>query len=203
VRFKGKISTVLYIDSRGVLVEEKDRRKAGVRAEVLVTPERLALLDPAYDYQYVETASGDVVVGNVRGDASIRSASGDVRLTDVGGRLDAAAASGDIRGEVVGSVEVKSASGDVRLREVRRDALVRTASGDVTVGRFSGDSFDVKSISGDITVGVPPGRRYDVEFSTLSGEIRTDFPIQGAEEAGSPARLEVKTVSGDIRVKGV
>ena len=151
----------------------------------------------------VETASGEVVVGNVRVDASIRSASGDVRLADVGGRLDAAAASGDIRGDVVGSVEVKSASGDVQIKEVLRDAVVRTASGDVTVGRFSGDSFDVKSMSGDISVGVPPGRRYDVEFSTLSGEIRTDFPIQGSEDTGSPARLEVKTVSGDIRVKGV
>lgn len=151
----------------------------------------------------VETASGEVVAGLVHGDATIRSASGDVRLGDVAGRLDIALASGDLRAEVVGTAEVKSASGDIVVREVKGDVVARSASGDITVGRFSGDRFDAKSMSGDISLGVPSGRRYDVSFSTISGEVRTDFPVQGLAETGSPARLEVKTVSGDIRVKGV
>lgn len=150
----------------------------------------------------VETASGDVVAGSVRGDATIRSASGDVRLGDVGGRLSTAAASGDIRAESVESAEVKSASGDVYLREVRKDAEVGTASGDIVIARFSGERLAAKSISGDVGIGVPPGRRYEVAFTTLSGEVRTDFPVGAAQEGAPGARLEVKTVSGDIRVKG-
>jgi len=151
----------------------------------------------------VETASGELVAGLVRGDATIRSASGDVRLGNVAGRLDVALASGDLRAEVVGTAEVKSASGDIAVREVQGDVVARSASGDITVGRFCGDRFDAKSMSGDVTFGVPPGRRFDVSFSTISGDVRTDFPVQGTAETGSPARLEVKTVSGDIRVKGV
>ena len=151
----------------------------------------------------VETASGDVLAGKVIGDATIRSASGDIRLETVGGRLSAAAASGDIRCDAAGSAEVKSASGDVQIKEVRGEVVVRTASGDVTIARFAGDLLDVKSMSGDVGLGVPAGRRYDVSFTSLSGEIRTDFPVQESAAAGSPARLEVTTVSGDIRVKGV
>lgn len=151
----------------------------------------------------VETASGEVTAGTVRGDATIRSASGDVRIGDVAGRLSVAVASGDIRAEVVGVADLKSASGDVAVREVIGDATVRTASGDVTVARFTGAHFDAKSMAGDVVLGVPPGRRYDVSFSTISGDVRTDFPVVGAAETGAPARLDVKTVSGDIRVKGV
>jgi DUF4097 and DUF4098 domain-containing protein YvlB len=91
----------------------------------------------------------------------------------------------------------------VAVREIQHDAVIRTASGDVTIGSFLGDRLDIKSMSGELTFGVPPGRRYDVAFSTISGEIRTDFPVQGTAETGAPARLEVKTVSGDIRVRSV
>ena len=151
----------------------------------------------------VETASGDVSAGVVRGDVTIRSASGDIRVGDVAGRLDVAVASGDIEADVVGSADLKSASGDVTVREVRGEADVKTASGEITVGRFSGDRFEAKSMSGEVHLGVPAGRRYDVSFSSLSGEIRTDFPVQGNGSAGSPARLDIKTVSGDIRIRGV
>lgn len=149
-----------------------------------------------------ETASGEIVAGLVSGDATIRSASGDVRLGDVAGRLDVAVASGDLRAEVVGAADLKSASGDIVVREVQRDASIRTASGDITVARFTGERFDAKSMSGDVTVGVPPGRRCEVAFSTISGDVRTDFPVGAAQEGVPSARLEVKTVSGDIRVKG-
>jgi hypothetical protein len=57
VRFRGKISTVLYTDPKGRLVEESERRKSGVKAEVHLTASRLALIDPAFPYAFVETPS--------------------------------------------------------------------------------------------------------------------------------------------------
>lgn len=149
----------------------------------------------------VESASGHVVARGIAGDVEVRSASGDIRLGDVGGRLSATAASGDIAAGSVGDAEVKSASGDVTLAEVRERASLRSASGDLTVHRFAGGSCEAKTLSGDVVVGVAPGRRYDVSFSSLSGDIRTDFPVQGAADA-APARIEVTTVSGDIRIRG-
>jgi hypothetical protein len=55
VRFRGTITTVLYMDSKGRLIEETERRKAGVKAEVHLTASRLALIDPTYPYAFVES----------------------------------------------------------------------------------------------------------------------------------------------------
>lgn len=151
---------------------------------------------------HVESASGDVTAGDILGDATIHSASGEVRLGRVGGRLDTAAASGDIHAEAAaGGASIKSASGDVHLGEGLGEVIVKSASGDVTVGRFDGSWLDVKSLSGDVTVGVTSGRRFEVSFQTLSGEVRTDFPVASGGD-GATARLTVKTVSGDIVIQG-
>lgn len=148
----------------------------------------------------VETASGDVVASDVSGDVEIRSASGDIRLGAVGGRLSVTAASGDVRLGSATSAEIKTASGNVLIGGIVERGSVRTASGDITVERLSGAAFDAKSLAGDVLVGVVAGRRYDVGFSSLSGDIRTDFPVQGGEATGAPGRIDITTVSGDIRI---
>jgi DUF4097 and DUF4098 domain-containing protein YvlB len=150
----------------------------------------------------VDSASGDITAADVAGSATIHSASGDIRVGQVGGRLDVAAASGDIRiASAAGGGSVKSASGDVRLGVASGETIVKSASGDVTVTSFDGSWLDVKSLSGDVTVGVVPGRRLEVSFQTLSGDVRTDFPVSSGADGGS-GRLTLKTVSGDIVVQG-
>jgi DUF4097 and DUF4098 domain-containing protein YvlB len=149
----------------------------------------------------VETASGDVSAEDIEGDVEIRSASGDVRLGDIGGRMDVSAASGDVRaGRVRGAVSAKTASGDVLLGAAEGDVTAKSASGDVSLGEFTGSRLDVKSLSGDTSVGVTSGRRFDVAFQSLSGEVRTEFPVSEGASTGGTARLAVKSVSGDIHI---
>lgn len=147
----------------------------------------------------VDTASGDVVVRDVVEDVTVRAASGDVSLGAVGGRLSVTTASGDVRAEAAASVDLKSASGDLWLGRLHGGASMSTASGDITVARFEGDRLDARSMSGDVRVAVAPGRRYEVGLSSLAGDIRSDFPVQG-DGSGATARLDAKTVSGDIRI---
>ncbi len=153
---------------------------------------------------HAESASGDIAVQDVTGDVTTRSASGDIRVGAVGGRLDAAAASGDVRAEgAAGGASVKCASGDVHLVDAGAEVSVKTASGDVSVGRFDGTWIDVKSMSGDVTIGVVAGRRFEVSFQSLSGSVRTEFPVaSGSGADGTVGRISVKTVSGDISVQG-
>jgi hypothetical protein len=148
----------------------------------------------------VESAAGDISAEGVTGDLDIKSASGDIRVKWVGGRAAVSAASGDVRIDRAGEVNVKTASGDVFVGSAAADVVVKSASGDVVVGRFEGTRFDGKSMSGDVIVGVTGGRRYEVSFSSLSGDIRTDFPVADGA-AGASAHLDIKTVSGDIKVK--
>jgi len=153
---------------------------------------------------HVESASGDIEAQDVTGDVTTRSASGDIRVGRIGGRLDAAAASGDVRVDGAGGgVSVKSASGDVHLADATGEVSVRTASGDVSVGRFDGSWIDVKSMSGDVSIGVVAGRRFEVSFQSLSGSVRTEFPVSsGSAGDAAVGRIGVKTVSGDISVQG-
>ena len=133
----------------------------------------------------VTTASGEFACGSITGEARISSVSGDCSLRLVGGRLEATLTSGVLR--------VDECDGDV---------LVGSTSGDVLVGRCGGSEIAVRSISGDIRVGLPSGIRVDAEISTLSGRASLPEPAPAADHRERrPVRLQLRTVSGDIRVE--
>lgn len=217
VRLDGKESALerFTVEQRGAeIVVEPERSSLGWRSTVDLTvrvgaPALLHARLTAADFTTsmplagltVETASGDVSAADIAGDVEIRSASGDVRLGAVGGRLGVAAASGDIRvGRVAGSVSAKTAAGDLHVEAAAGDVSAKSASGDVAVAEFTGDWLDVKTMSGDTSVGVTGGRRFEVSFQTLSGDVRTDFPVSEGASVSSSARLGVKSVSGDIHI---
>jgi len=150
----------------------------------------------------VESASGDVAVGAVSGDVKIKTASGDIKVGSVGGRLDVAAASGDVRVGSSQDVVVKTASGDIDIGEAAGSMVAHSASGDIEVERFTGDLFQAKTLSGDVRLGLTAGRSFAVEFQSLSGDIRTRYPVDsGGPGTGTTARLAVTTMSGDIVVR--
>jgi DUF4097 and DUF4098 domain-containing protein YvlB len=137
----------------------------------------------------VSTASGDVRVGSINGDAGFNTASGDVMVVTMRGRLTAQLASGDLVADAVGaSVDVGTASGDVRI------------------GRCDGSDINVKTISGNIRLGLPPGIRVEPEISTMSGKVA--LPAAAAVGANRSVerrsvRVRLRTVSGDIRIDRV
>jgi len=161
------------------------------------------MVDAEIETLAVEAGSGDVAAGVVSGDVRVKTASGDINVASVGGRLDVAAASGHVRiRSVAGDVNAKAASGDIDVGEVAGSVVAHAASGDIEVGRFSGELFQAKTLSGDVRLGVASGRKFAVEFHSLSGDVRTDFPVSsGGSGVGATARLAIKTMSGDIVVR--
>lgn len=148
----------------------------------------------------VAGASGDVTAGTVENSMTVRLASGDLEAGAIGGRADVVTASGRVRLRRVGrAVDAKTASGDIILGEVGGDCSTRTASGRTLVARFEGSHLQAKTVSGDVRVGVPSGRRYSLSLQSLSGEVSTEFPVSG-ETRAAPARLQVSSISGDIRI---
>lgn len=145
---------------------------------------------------HVTSASGTVTVSNVKGDVRVNAVSGVIRISQPGGRVEAETASGEI--------EIHGATSDVRAH---------TASGRVYVqGNPSRESYwDLKTASGGVQFSVPPSANFQLSAEAVSGEIRTDIPIvieeQGkhslrAHVGNGGARVEVHTVSGEIRVSG-
>jgi DUF4097 and DUF4098 domain-containing protein YvlB len=133
----------------------------------------------------VTTASGELTCGEVEGQTTISSVSGEVTIRRVGGGLD-----------------VTITSGDLRIDRCDGDVSINTTSGDVRVARCCGNEISVRSISGDVRVGLPSGIRVEAEISTLSGRASLPEPAPSSEQVDRrPVRLQLKTVSGDIRVE--
>ncbi len=152
-----------------------------------------------YLFDTLSTASGDIAVSGVKGTVSLRSASGDLSARQISGKLDVNTASGDVKlDRIIGSVVAKSVSGDV---EVDLEQLQGS------------DPLSFKSVSGDVVIAAPANLDAEIEMKTLSGDMTTDFPLtiesaQFGSQKGATGRIgqgthkiEVKTVSGDVRLK--
>jgi hypothetical protein len=126
----------------------------------------------------------------------IYSVSGDVDISGVSGRLRAETVSGSVViTDVAGLVSASSVSGSV-------NASITRVSG-------SGD-MKFASVSGNVAVRAPSSLDADVEMSSVSGSLKTDFPIEVQEPRYGPGRsargrlgdgahsLKITTVSGRV-----
>ncbi len=151
------------------------------------------------------SASGDVTVGAVGGDLKVQTASGDLRCSSVSGRAVFTTASGDIEvGAAGGQVEIRATSGDVRLGELAHGARVTNVSGDVRVLAIDEGTLHVRSVSGNVSVGIATGVDLRVDVETMSGQVRSDIPLD--DTPASPRRdarveLSVRSVSGDVEIE--
>jgi hypothetical protein len=151
----------------------------------------------------VKSASGDVSVDAV-GALRVQSASGDVRAGGVDGEARIQTVSGDVRlGPVTGQISATLVSGDFQADEGQSDVAVKTVSGDQRVGAVRQGQIRLQSVSGDVQLGVRPGTRLQIDASSTSGDISSEFDVTdrpSEHPSGLEARLQVKTVSGDVNI---
>jgi len=126
----------------------------------------------------------------------ISSVSGDVDVSGVSGKLHASSVSGNVRvKDVTGSVNASAVSGNV----------------EVDIDRLEGiESMKFSSVSGNVNVNLPSSLDADIQMSSLSGSLKTDFPIEVKERRYGPGRsaqgrvgsgsrtLNVSAVSGSV-----
>ncbi|PYT78162.1 MAG: hypothetical protein DMG40_21055 [Acidobacteria bacterium] len=144
----------------------------------------------------VSSASGNVTVSNVKGDTRVHVASGVVHISQPGGRVDGSTTSGQ--------VEIQGAANDVTAHSVSGRVYVQGNPG--AQGYWS-----LRTTSGGVQISVPPSANFHLSADAVSGQIRTDVPIvieeQGkhslrARLGSGGGRVEVHTVSGEIRISG-
>jgi hypothetical protein len=150
-----------------------------------------------------KSASGDVAVDHVTA-LRVQSASGDVRSASVDGEARIQTVSGDVRlGSVTGPISATLVSGDFEADEGRSDVAVKTVSGDQRIDAIHEGQIKLQSVSGDVRLAVRPGTRLHVEANSMSGDISSEFDVRdqpSEEPSGLEARLQIKTVSGDIEI---
>lgn len=130
--------------------------------------------------------------------------------------VSAGSVSGDVSATgLEGDVRVSSVSGNVRATQLRASRVEATSvSGDVVVGidalTGNGD-LEFTSVSGNVTVTLPRGVGADLRMHSVSGELDSDFPLTltgrtrrsniEARIGSGGRRIEVSTVSGDVRLR--
>jgi DUF4097 and DUF4098 domain-containing protein YvlB len=110
-------------------------------------------------------------------------------------------------------VDANTGSGTVQVQGATRDVKAHAGSGRVDVQGDPGASsyWDLKTVSGMVQLGVPASANFHLSAEAVSGQIKADVPIvieeQGkhslrARIGNGGGRVEVHTVSGEIRVQG-
>jgi DUF4097 and DUF4098 domain-containing protein YvlB len=147
----------------------------------------------------VNTASGNLRLDTVDGDAEVHCASGDITIASARATR-VHSASGRVRiDHAGGDVEVHSASGQVRVGVADGSVNAKTASGDITVEDARSGVISLKAASGDLHVGVRAGVTAHLDVSSVSGRIRSELPVEdAAPDNGSALDVVARTTSGNI-----
>ncbi len=199
-----RVEPHLYEQERGWLDLFKGKR---FRVDFEITVPQECAID-------AQTVSGELTIEGVRGPVEAQSVSGDIRLDDIQGPLRLKTVSGDVDGRgYVGHLEGNTVSGDVELRSARlRSSHMQTVSGDVEIEGVlePGREHRFKSISGDVELALADGDT-TIDFRTASGDLESDVAARVVRHGkkdyevivgGGRGNVAVKTVSGDLTVRG-
>ena len=151
-----------------------------------------------YRFESISSVSGNVSVSGVAGTLRARAVSGNVTVKNVSGVINASSTSGNVDVvEISGSVTGKSTSGNVN----------------VSINKLSGtEGMDFASTSGNVHVRLPGSLDATVEMSVLSGDLRTDFPLNiekkehgpgqraTGQVGGGSRKLTLKSISGNVEL---
>jgi DUF4097 and DUF4098 domain-containing protein YvlB len=150
----------------------------------------------------IKSASADLELEHVSA-LRVKSASGDVRVEEIAGDARVQTASGDVGLEhVAGEAEISAASGDVHVGEAGAGLKVQSASGDQRIDSVAAGSVQLRSASGDVRVGISRGTRVFIDLRSMSGDVESELEVgdEPADEEGPLVELKVMTMSGDVEV---
>jgi DUF4097 and DUF4098 domain-containing protein YvlB len=156
----------------------------------------------------IRTSGGDIIVGQLEGDARGKTSGGDIRVTEISGPVEMTTSGGDVRAEQVngntrlgtsggdidvtrltGDLDAKTSGGYIHLTDVSGKVVARTSSGNVIASNIRGDS-DLKTSGGDIR-------------ATIDGKIsaHTSGGNVTAELVGANRGISVSSSGGDLTVR--
>jgi hypothetical protein len=163
-----------------------------------------------------ESVQGDIEVTGGTGNINLKSVEGGVTLSKTKGRIEVNSVEGDITiTDAVGDVTVETVDGDIAM--IRVDATnteVNTVDGDITYDGTikAGGTYRFATHDGDLAIVIPPTACVSGSVSTFDGEIDPSFAVDTVRagrhritftqsRCSSPARMELETFDGDIKLR--
>ena len=158
----------------------------------------------------VKGVSNTLSVDGFEGEFDFYSVSGEVTLHALTGPVRIYTVSGEVSAEgLTGVLHLDTVSGDAEFKKMKLPSVdAHTVSGNVDLQTPLGEgSYRFKSVSGDVHLRVPPESCCSLELHSISGKIRTDFPLrntsamhgsQTAEVQSGGVPISLYSVSGDL-----
>jgi DUF4097 and DUF4098 domain-containing protein YvlB len=139
------------------------------------------------------TTLGNVLVGEIRGEAHINTGAGEVELNTVYGKCDVSSGGGPLNlGEIFGDLVARTSAGDVLVRAAREGGYVYTGGGIIRVA-YTGGPLRLESNGGDIVVRQASA---PVTAETRSGDITITVDPRFKTQ-----KVDAKTNGGNITLK--
>lgn len=155
----------------------------------------------------LQTALGDVAVGDLDGDLTVRSSAASLEIGEIGGDVSAETSAGGIElegaggdatlrtsagsievGRVGGDLHARGSAGNVEVDGVGGTLAVATSAGNVeaTLLRAPRQDAEVETSAGNITLRVPTGAAFVVDAVARGGRVDVDLPRDGGGYARAP-----------------
>jgi hypothetical protein len=140
---------------------------------------------PAATPLTIEAASGDIDASGLLGAVQVNTASGDVTLSSLSGPVTVQTISGDQRlTDLTGETRINTTSGEVRASGLVHLREATSVSGDLRLSGIVTESGTVKTTSGEVTARFVPTSAVRVEVTTVSGDIRVQGLTLGDQQRG-------------------
>jgi DUF4097 and DUF4098 domain-containing protein YvlB len=139
------------------------------------------------------TTLGNVLVGEIRGEAHINTGAGEVELGTVFGKCEVSSGGGPLNlGEIFGDLVARTSAGNVLIRAAREGGYVYTGGGIIRVV-YAGGPMHLESGGGDIVVRQASA---PVSADTRSGDIDISMDPRFKTQ-----KVDAKTTGGNITLK--
>ena len=171
---------------------------------------RLEIATPAGDVE-CEGRLGSVSVtcryGDIRidrtGTVRASTASGDVSVHQVEGEAEASTAYGEVRiGSATGNLRLHSSCGDITVDEAHASVEATTKYGEIRVRRAVRGSLDLETAYGDVHAGVSCGTAAWLDVQCAAGTVRNSLTaFDGPDGTEQTVRIRARTAYGDIVIR--
>ncbi len=125
---------------------------------------------PQYNLD-IETAGGDLAVGNLKGTVRLETSGGNINLERIEGKLRGTTSGGDITlTTCTASADLVTSGGNIVIEEVDGPVVARTSGGDITVREARG-SVDASTSGGNISAFIADQPSEDCRLETSGGNV--------------------------------
>jgi len=150
----------------------------------------------------LHTATGNVVVGHVAGNAEISTSSGRVQVGGTTGTGVVKNSNGTTTiGSAGGALRVRSANGDITVEQAEDGVEAKTANGSVRVLDAVRGAVTLETAMGDIEIGIREGSAAWLEVKTRFGRVHNEMAASTAPgDATDTVEVRANTSFGDITI---